>query len=262
MNTNTSSADRLRGWARHMRAAGMTTSGTRESMIEDYPDLPRGEAERIVDQEWAAPPPAAPAAPPPAAPAAAAAAAEAPAGRPVLSLTDDGLAEALRLAGWRVRWNPQARHVEAAREGGEDWTEAAGLTRDIFMNDCSKVAMMRRGARDEPWRTNSRGLEDRLLAVVAARNVAKDAEGSPVYETVAAWARAQREPRPMTITEVLVETKVLQRYEAAARAPKAIFADAAAALTAAGWARRSVRTPNGPRKLWCPPRQSGQVDRA
>ena len=50
---------------------------------------------------------------------------------PVLPITADGLAEALRLAGWSVRWNTTARHVEARR----GWRLAGGVRRPPAPDD-------------------------------------------------------------------------------------------------------------------------------
>ena len=90
--------------------------------------------------------------------------------KPELEITDDGLAEALRLAGWELRWNARARRVEA-RHGEDDWQSCDGLQRSLLLNACSKVAVMRRpsSVHGEPWRIASRNLQQELLEVVAAR---------------------------------------------------------------------------------------------
>ena len=87
-----------------------------------------------------------------------------------------------------------------------------------------------------------------------------EGSGSPVYQSVHDWAGALvGGGRAMTLTEVLVACEVLNRYEASARAPKSVFADAAAALTARGWSFGSVRTPDGPRKRWTSPGPRGTL---
>ena len=179
---------------------------------------------------------------------------------PVLPITADGLAEALRLAGWSVRWNTTARHVEARRGEDGDWLEASGVHLHQMMDACSRDAKMQRGANaPEPWRIASSRLEERLLVVVAARSPFEGI-GSPVHQTVDDWAGALvGGGRAMTLTEVLRESGVLNRYESAARAPKSVFADAAAALTARGWSFGSVRTPDGPRKRWTSPGPRGTL---
>ena len=150
--------------------------------------------DRVIDEAWATAPPAPPVG-------------AGNLGRaPELPLTRAGLAKALELAGWRVRWNPVARHVEAQRVGGVDWEEAAGLLRHRMMVDTSEAATMRRGAHLEPWRIASARLEDRLLAVVASHDVADfaDVEGSQTYETVLTWATATASGRiPMQISDVV-----------------------------------------------------------
>ena len=177
--------------------------------------------------------------------------------RPELEIDDDGMAEALRLAGWEVRWNVTARRVEARH--GDDWHECTGLVRDQMMTDASKVAVMRRGWRVEPWRIPSVRLEDRLLAVVAARHQF-EGKGTPVYEAVREWACGLRGgARAIRLADALIAAGVLQKFEAAVRAPKSVFADAARALSDLGWEYKSTRLPSGPRNRWVSPGPRGTL---
>ena len=172
--------------------------------------------------------------------------------RPELPITDDGLARALELAGWEVRWNVTARHVEA-RTGGGEWQECAGLSRDLLMEACAGVAVLRRAYKSVPWRINSPRLEDRLLRVVASRNPFEGA-GTEVFYTVREWAESlPGGGRTMTLSAVLIASGVLQKFEAASRAPKSVFADAGKALQDLDWRYQSVRLAEGPRKRWCSP---------
>ena len=172
---------------------------------------------------------------------------------PTLPITDDGLAEALEFAGWRLRWNATARTAEARRTGDDDdWQECSGLTRDLMLNDCSRAASMLHNRRIEPWRIPGRTLESRLIAVVAARETVK-AAGSAVYERVREWAANAPSVRAATLGEVLQAIGGLQKFESAQRAPKPVLADAATALRDAGWSYKSVRIGGEVRKRWASP---------
>ena len=225
----------------------------RESMIEDCQDgfgaiLGFDRVREIIDQEYERVRRAAEDR------IASASAVEASA-KPELEADDDGLAEAVRLAGWAVRWNVTARRVEARK--GEQWQDCAGLVRHQMMNDCSRVAVIRRSWKPEPWRIPVR-LEDRLLAVVAARTSYEGA-GTPVYEAVREWGAALTGGRAITLADALGACGVLHRYESAARAPKSVFADAARALSDLGWEYKSIRTKQGPRKRWASPGPRGAL---
>ena len=89
--------------------------------------------------------------------------------KPELEADDDGLAEAVRLAGWAVRWNVTARRVEARKGEGGEWQDCAGLVRHQMLNDCSRVAVIRRSWKPEPWRIPSVRLEDRLLEMASRK---------------------------------------------------------------------------------------------
>ena len=46
--------------------------------------------------------------------------------KPCLPLDDDGLADGLLAAGWRIRWNRVGRRVECARVDSGDWQACSG----------------------------------------------------------------------------------------------------------------------------------------
>ena len=206
------------------------------------PPLPREVVERVVreayEREWhQSAEPAAPSRPEPTT-------------TTELEITDDGLSEALRLAGWQLRWNARARRVEA-RHGEDDWQSCEGLQRSLLLNACSRVATMRRpsSVHAEPWRIASRNLQQELLEVVAARNVV-NGEGTAVYDAVSEWARGESCGAAYTLGDVLTRVGALQRYESAARVPQHVYQDAKLALTDVGWAYKSVRIGGEPVKRW------------
>ncbi len=296
MQSNTTPADCLRAWARHMGNIRMTTPATREAIIEDY-DVPRAEAERIVDEEWAAAEAAAaPAATPneeawkarvfrvgdrgeltPEAMAAfyteayntevsPATLARGMAGgmerqrlathtvAPVFPVSPDGLAAALAVAGWRLRFNTTCETVECCGPDGHDeWAECSGVRRALMFEEIAKVARresMGGSAGTLPWRVGHR-LEERLLLCVAAKNQT-EAAGTLAHEAVLDWA-AGRRTGCFTLAEIIERTGILQKFESAARVPKNVQRDAARALKAAGWVNKSVRLPVGCRPRWVGP---------
>ena len=238
-NSTTIGIDNLRKQARQHAAAGTLSPGMIASLVDDAVAvgvLPR-QAKKIIQTAKRA---------------AVKAANERLAAGPLLEPDDDGLAEAVKLAGWAVRWNTIAGRVEALPPGGDTWAPAEGSILDDLLHACSKVARVQRGWRIEPFHIPSARLEKRVLGVVARRQPVTG-EPDTVQAAVLAWA-AGRAGERRSLGEVLKAAGCLNRYESSARAPRHVEVAARSALVALGWTYRAARRGGkAPAMLWVAP---------
>ena len=172
---------------------------------------------------------------------------------PELDTDDDGLARALALAGWSLRWNRRGLVVEARRTGSDGpWTRCDGNMLDMVLNDCSKHAVMRRGMYQEPWRIVSGRQEKRLVVCVAMRR-SEDGDTDVLGDAIDAWQQGHQDRR-WSWSEVAIQSRVVNKYEAGTRLPRHVEDAIRTTMTAAGWEYKTARRPGrSPARLWCPP---------
>lgn len=175
---------------------------------------------------------------------------------PECPATADGFLQILGVIDAALRWNETARAVEVRLPGSDDWRHSSDEVVDDLMVACSRVAVIRRGGSVLPWEIPGARRERRAIGHVARRNRV-EGEGNGVYQAVRAWSdrkAAGGVQLRVTLAAVLDGAEVLHRYESPARAPRAVYGAAKAALTDAGWEWRTARVGNrAPQRLWCSP---------
>lgn len=93
-----------------------------------------------------------------------------------------------------------------------------------------------------PWTIRGARRERRLLGVVARRSQA-DGEGSLGYEAALNHVAAQPAGSTITISQVLVDGELLDRYQRPANATARQIRDVRQALQDSGWREQTIRRP-------------------
>ena len=173
--------------------------------------------------------------------------------RKELPRDDDGVAEALGLAGYAYRWNVIAWRPEIWPPNGSRWERAAGTALEDAWVAMAKVAACRRHKRSdlEPFSIPGARMEARFIGAVCRRNMSTDGEGSMITEAVTEFVATHPGAR-MTTTEVIDACKPIKNTtEGAARAPAYIEAEVTHALRMAEAVRKVGRRPGrAPMMLW------------
>ena len=183
--------------------------------------------------------------------------------KPILGVDADGLAEAVRTAGWVTAWNLTSRMIMATRlcdvpageDDGHGWQEVTpgSLVLARLMEDVANTSCMQRTRAEPEMYRLSTALEWRLLLCVAARRGVRWG-GSETYQCVMRWLEGLKGGgRTITISEALEESNALHKNWRGPGATRQAQADAKQAFIDFGCEYKSVRTPRGPRYTWTTP---------